>query len=93
MNKDQETELKFIAARNKLKLRLEMMAEFVSKSTPESIGKHKYENLREVASLGLLLILENDWQARTIRNLREDLNAEMKNNNVFLQKLLDGNKE
>ncbi len=90
MTEDQATELKFLAARNKLKIRLELMADFVSKSTPESIGKQKYENLREVASLGLLLILENDWQARTIRNLREDLSVEMKNNNVFLKKMLDG---
>ena len=90
MDNDQETELKFLAARNKLKIRLEFMADFVSKSTPESIGKQKYENLREVASLGLLLILENDWQSRTIKHLREDLNAEMKNNNVFLKKMLDG---
>jgi hypothetical protein len=90
MTEDQATELKFLAARNKLKVRLEMMADFVSKSTPESIGKQKYENLREVASLGLLLILENDWQSRTIKNLREDLNAEMRNNNVFLKKMLDG---
>jgi len=90
MTEDEKNEFKFIAARNKLQVRLMLMADFVRSSTPEKIGKEKYENLREVSALGLMLIMENDWQHRKIQSLRRDLNAEMKNNNELLKKFLDG---
>jgi len=48
MTDDDKNELKFLASRNKLKAHLLNMADFIRASTPEKIGKARYENLREI---------------------------------------------
>jgi len=90
MTDEDKNEFKFIAARNKLQVRLMLMAEFVRGTSPEKIGKEKYQNLKEVSALGLMLIMENDWQHRTISSLRRDLNAEMVYNTELIKKFIDG---
>jgi len=91
--RNSDAELKFLASRNRLKIKLEFMLDFVRTHTPEEIGQQRYENLREVAALGLMLIMENDWQHRQIQNLRKDLAEEMRMNTTMLAKLLDTKKE
>ena len=90
ITEDDKNELKFMASRNKLKAQLLNMADFIRASSPEKIGKARYENLREVAALGLMLIMENEWQYRQIDHLRKDLNAEMRMNTELIRKHLDG---
>jgi len=90
MTEDEKNELKFMAARNNLQARLMLMADFVRDNPPEKIGKQKHENLKQIAGLGIMLIMENDWQHRTINNLRKDLNAEMRMNTELIKRFLDG---
>ena len=62
MTDDQSNELKFLAARNQLDVKLWLMLDFVKASTPEKIGLAKYNNLKEISTLGIMLIQENAWQ-------------------------------
>lgn len=86
MTEYDKQELKFLAARNDLEVRLHMMREFVTSTTPEKIGKQKYENLFKISGLGLLLIMENQMMYDELLNLRKQLNREMKLNTQLLTK-------
>jgi hypothetical protein len=86
MTSDQSNELKFIAARNRLDVKLWLMLDFIKGTTPEKIGATKYQNLKEISTLGIMLIQENAWQHSEIAQLRTQLANEMRMNTELLQK-------
>ena len=77
MTQDEKTELQFFAARNRLEGKLIIMKDFIIEQGVAKVGKAKYQNLFEISSLGLMLIMENRWQADEISKLRKQLNREM----------------
>jgi hypothetical protein len=86
MTSEQSNELKFIAARNQLDVKLWLMLDFVKGTTPEEIGATKYQNLKEIATLGIMLIQENAWQHSEIAQLRTQLAKEMRMNTELLRR-------
>ncbi len=77
MTKDEKTELEFLSARNRLEGKLIIMKDFIIEQGVAKVGKAKYQNLFEISSLGLMLIMENRWQNDEINKLRKQLNREM----------------
>lgn len=80
MNEQQKNELNFLSARNRLEGKLIIMKDFIVSQGVAKVGKKKYENLFEISTLGLMLIMENRWQADEISKLRRQLNREMQQN-------------
>ena len=93
MTEYDKNELAFLASRNELEMKFHQMREFLASTTPEKIGKARYENLFSVAGLGLMLILENKLMWDEIENLRgkiRRLDSEaielLKQNNELMKK-------
>ena len=84
MTNEQENELKFLAARNRLGVKLQLMRDFVVETGVKKMGKAKYDNLFEVSSLGLMLIMENRFQSDEIAKLRQQLSREMTMNTKLI---------
>jgi hypothetical protein len=76
MTEFEENELKFLSARNRLEGKLIIMKDFVVENR-EKMNKSKYQNLFEISSLGLMLILENRMMFDELTKLRTQLNREM----------------
>ena len=76
MNEYDKNELKFLSARNRLEGKLIIMKDFVVENR-EKMNKSKYQNLFEISSLGLMLILENRMMFDELTKLRTQLNREM----------------
>lgn len=72
----EKNELKFLSARNRLEGKLIIMKDFVVENR-EKMNKSKYQNLFEISSLGLMLILENRMMFDELTKLRTQLNREM----------------
>jgi len=77
MTDEQSNELKFLSARNRLEGKLIIMKDFIVEQGVAKVGKAKYQNLFEISTLGLMLIMENRWQNDEINKLRAQLNREM----------------
>lgn len=80
MTQDEQNELRFMSARSRLEGKLIIMKDFIVAQGVAKVGKKKYENLFEISTLGLMLIMENRWQADEISKLRRQLNREMQQN-------------
>ena len=80
MTEKEQNELSFLSARNRLEGKLIIMKDFIVSQGVAKVGKKKYENLFEISTLGLMLIMENRWQADEISKLRKQLNREMQQN-------------
>ena len=80
MTQDEQNELRFMSARSRLEGKLIIMKDFIVSQGVAKVGKKKYENLFEISTLGLMLIMENRWQADEISKLRRQLNREMQQN-------------
>lgn len=76
MTEFEENELKFLSARNRLEGKLIIMKDFVVENR-DKMNKSKYQNLFEISSLGLMLILENRMMFDELTKLRTQLNREM----------------
>ena len=76
MTEFEQNELKFLSARNGLEGKLIIMKDFVVENR-EKMNKSKYQNLFEISSLGLMLILENRMMFDELTKLRTQLNREM----------------
>lgn len=84
MTEEQKNELNFLSARNRLEGKLIIMKDFIVSQGVAKVGKKKYENLFEISSLGLMLIMENRWQNDEITKLRKQLNREMQQNTKLM---------
>lgn len=76
MTEFEQNELKFLSARNRLEGKLIIMKDFVVENR-DKMNKSKYQNLFEISSLGLMLILENRMMFDELTKLRTQLNREM----------------
>ncbi len=84
MTEEQKNELNFLSARNRLEGKLIIMKDFIVAQGVAKVGKKKYDNLFEISSLGLMLILENRFQSDEIAKLRKQLNRETQLNTQLM---------
>ncbi len=84
MTEDQKNEVNFLSARNRLEGKLIIMKDFIVAQGVAKVGQKKYENLFEISTLGLMLIMENRWQADEIAKLRQQLSRETKLNTQLM---------
>lgn len=84
MTQDEQNELRFMSARSRLEGKLIIMKDFIVSQGVAKVGKKKYENLFEISTLGLMLIMENRWQSDEIAKLRKQLNQESRLNTQLM---------
>ena len=71
MTEYDKNELAFLASRNELERKFHEIRDFLQTTSPEKIGKNRYQNLFTIAGLGLTLILENKLMFDEIEKLRK----------------------
>ena len=84
MTQDEQNELRFLSARSRLEGKLIIMKDFIVAQGVAKVGKKKYDNLFEISTLGLMLIMENRWQSDEIAKLRQQLSRETKLNTELM---------
>lgn len=84
MTQDEQNELRFMSARSRLEGKLIIMKDFIVAQGVAKVGKKKYDNLFEISTLGLMLIMENRWQSDEIAKLRKQLSRETKLNTELM---------
>lgn len=84
MNNKDKNELAFLSARSRLEGKLIIMKDFIVAQGVAKVGKKKYDNLFEISTLGLMLIMENRWQADEIAKLRKQLARETQLNTTLM---------
>lgn len=76
--------MRFLSARSRLEGKLIIMKDFIVAQGVAKVGKKKYDNLFEISTLGLMLIMENRWQSDEIAKLRKQLSRETKLNTELI---------
>lgn len=71
MTEYDKNEIAFLASRNELEMKFHEIREFLQTTSPDKIGKQRYQNLFTIAGLGLTLILENKLMFDEIEKLRK----------------------
>jgi len=84
MSSKDQNELAFLSARSRLEGKLIIMKDFIVAQGVAKVGKKKYDNLFEISTLGLMLIMENRWQADEIAKLRKQLARETQLNTTLM---------
>lgn len=84
MSSKDQNELAFLSARSRLEGKLIIMKDFIVAQGVAKVGKKKYDNLFEISTLGLMLIMENRWQADEITKLRKQLARETQLNTTLM---------
>ena len=82
-----KNELAFLASRNELERKFYEVKDFLATTTPEKLGKKRYQNLFTMSGLGLMLILENKLMYDKLEMLRKQLNRADAENIELLKKL------
>jgi hypothetical protein len=86
MTEYDKNELAFIASRAELERKFHEIREFLETTTPEKVGKKRYENLFSISGLGLMLILENRLMYDELEKLRKQLNRSDREHIELLKK-------
>lgn len=84
MSSKDQNELAFLSARSRLEGKLIIMKDFIVAQGVAKVGRKKYDNLFEISTLGLMLIMENRWQADEIAKLRKQLARETQLNTTLM---------